>query len=474
MTRARVGKHQRRICLRKKHQVPGRPDIPILTDFYSILAMTSLTRKMNKPVDDSKATGQTERPTRKVVVLVHGMGLLRRNDMLLTCVNAISSWMDQNKKPWKKDLPEHVRLVETKHFKDAENKEPISSSVVLKAADQEWKFVEAFWAGSFDPPTFNLMIGWTLNRLIAQLVVLIRRLVVDGLFPFLLLIGFTFLWFPIQLVLTIIGLSVFLAAAPIKAVYQVLTIYHWVLDMPDDFRRAIPLVAIIAAAAAVFGYAVISTDGNIGERIGWGVFWIFVVPFVGAFLYGLAKSIKESRNLTSNPNEEANANDAETVNSPRSGFNRFTDRTKTNTDRFLRRGISPMILAWLVFLRVQARLYRQVDELIIIDFISRISRLNNDRAYLGLSGGETEKGRARELFSTTILLFTLQVFHAINALATIPLYIVGIVLMIPAMFLVWLLSFAAGIPWVKDFVNFVKSRLDAFLENTSLFKERHA
>ena len=414
-------------------------------------------------------------PKRKVVVLVHGMGLPRRNDMLLTCVNAVASWMDRNKKDWPHGH-QHVQLTETRHYKDDKQKEPISSSIVLSAADQEWKIVEAYWADSFDPPRFNPMIGWTINRLIRQLFLLIRRLVVDGLVPFFLLMFFAFLWLPVQLVFTIIALPVLFLIAVAKTVFG---IYALALVRPDTLWRALLAGALVLGAIAVFVLQVLLREGDIGSKLfaslGWTIVYVISAPIVYRLTSTLIRPTGERTQSSSSSGrhegEQSNTDLAPVsaeeqgqrprmpgrarvlIAGSREGLGQSVERAGQATQRVLDLGLVPMLLAWLVFLRLQAWLYRHVDERLIIEFISRNSRTEQSRTIRSWL----------ELLWTTVLLVALQGFHAINAMATIPLYVAGIVLMFPAMFLVWLLSFAAGVPRVGDLVDFITGRIDAFL-----------
>ncbi|MBI2867483.1 MAG: hypothetical protein HYX97_04005 [Chloroflexi bacterium] len=92
--------------------------------------------------------------TKKGVVLIHGMGRQSKNDMLLRATNAITSylslWGDASKVTIERGL------------KDESTKE--RSRITVRYADQEWVFVEAWWAKSFEEPKLEPMLGWTALR----------------------------------------------------------------------------------------------------------------------------------------------------------------------------------------------------------------------------------------------------------------------------------------------------------------------
>ena len=147
--------------------------------------------------------------TSKVVIYVHGIGRTRRGVSARMLADAVINWIQRHR------LDSAAHKAEYSVDEELEGTE--LKAVTVAFPPQRWKFMEAYWADAFEPPLFDPIIGWTVNRVVSQSFAQILRLVralYSLTIPFLLPLIFFLLWLPsmalaiIILALVIWGVSI--------------------------------------------------------------------------------------------------------------------------------------------------------------------------------------------------------------------------------------------------------------------------
>jgi hypothetical protein len=124
----------------------------------------------------------TEALKKKTVILVHGLGDIKKNSLLFKVADVIAAWMERHASPRRTvKQPEQLTLDEHLNGDGA-------SSVDLKFQGQHWEFLEVWWADAVEPPAFDPLIGWTFQRATSQLFALIRAMVQQSVLPFILVV----------------------------------------------------------------------------------------------------------------------------------------------------------------------------------------------------------------------------------------------------------------------------------------------
>lgn len=98
-------------------------------------------------------------PSKKVVIVVHGMGKRKKSSFLLDVANPILRWLQHTGK-----IEVHV---EPNLKTNDQMQEP--SEVLLSTEEQSWLFTEAYWSDSFIAPAFDPMVGWVFWRFLLHI-----------------------------------------------------------------------------------------------------------------------------------------------------------------------------------------------------------------------------------------------------------------------------------------------------------------
>jgi hypothetical protein len=386
---------------------------------------------------------------RKALIVVHGMGSPKKHSVLFTVTNAIANWMDlhgtrPNNNTLQPEIEETPRAEGPGEVKDEDQNLP-PSRVVLSFENQKWLFVEVWWARSFDAPLFDPMIGWTVRRFVAHLTALAWSLVIQSLGPLVLLPSLLLLSLPVIVVAVLASLTVLLVWA------LVILPYWWILKklwrpgvsltalkvnyaLYGFMRLAIPLLGLAFSvlvplllipgaieARAVTGFVIFGVLVSGGSSLS-RILRVYPTRFEGALIV---------RQLMNTPGIWDAAETGINLPGRNSPWNPlFYFVATASAIKFVYRPFSNAL--------------KQVDENLILARIGRTERWT-------------------ERIGLVALLTLLVIFDGLNALVNISLYLGGVFLIVPAMFLVWVLSLVGGIPRVPALVNFIKGRLDSFL-----------
>lgn len=425
---------------------------------------------------------ERSRKKKKYVILVHGMGTPKKNSMLLTVVDAIARWMDHHKA--KNVQSQQVQLEE--HLVDTG-----PSTIDLSFADQHWKFVEVWWASSFDAPTFDPMIGWTVRRFIAHLTTLALSLVRNSILPLIVFIALGPIYiFVFALTLAtlyfslLIGLVVSTLLTPILFVFfSVKRSKEFRLLAQRNWPAYVGAAGLVASLYPALTYILPESDFLEGATIGAVVLGVF---YLLSNTEQRSDELERSR-LRSSATRDHFFHRIAGLESRQITYDFPLPSTAEEPGGLVDYDLSDLFepdFLWDVsrgpgalfrpaqFVRITATAYRgwavrvarsfykclrwagrNMDEQLILERIWAPLRV--DRKSI------TVRFWAR---SNLFVLYVLTlVFHGLNAAATVPLYVTGAFLITPAMFLVWLLSFLRGMPRIADFVIFLKRRLDSFI-----------
>lgn len=290
--------------------------------------------------------------------------------------------------------------------------------------------MEVWWAKSFEAPLFDPMVGWTVRRFIEHLARLTWAVFHYSLQPF------------VQLVLLALAYLLILAVTlpvllPVLILFILLLPYLLIFSLLGQrlTRRRVLVGVLVTALIMIYAlFLALGTGSLVQNALAGGAFLS-----LGANL--LARFVIERQQPDTQALAEGRAFAQVLQVSTRPEDLLGKDRP-WDPRFYLYRG--PALPFARFILRRLARSLRNVDERFLVQGIARTTSL-------------AEKVRL------SALLIILVVFHGLNALATIPVYLAGVLLILPLMFFVWVLSLVGGVPKIADLVNLIKKRLDAFL-----------
>lgn len=184
----------------------------------------------------------------RAVILVHGMGQTSKHSMLLSLADAVANWMDRYRlPPVESAIPETFTKKAVRGLRnliknrfggpygpdavassfgsnqpkmDVQLEGPGLPSISLEFNNQHWKFIEVWWADSFDAPLFDPMIGWTVQRFVIHLITLAGALLKNSILPLVILtLGLTLTY--------TLGLISGVAVLAIQVLLWVLKLIFW-------------------------------------------------------------------------------------------------------------------------------------------------------------------------------------------------------------------------------------------------------
>lgn len=392
---------------------------------------------MADPTERSVLIVDKQPSQKKAVILIHGMGTQSKNTMLLVVAGAVASWMDRHRN---RSRPAHYQpQLEERLCKDA------PSSIDLTFAGQRWRFIEAYWANSFDKPLFDPMIGWTAQRFVFHLWALGTSTLFHTLVPFLVAIGLFAAYLAFVLVPTALLLLPLLLAFAISSAVGIVLLPFVLRNLTG--RVFVVGALIITVGSFTYLLRVVSPEGwwanrhpGVGASVWVSIFASMVLAVVVQFL--LRRIVKAQPQPAEDPVGTPSRLQRIQLSSTRPE-RLLPKNTVVDPRYYLAHGPAAIVWKWLGDWTTGA--LRAFDEHLLAERL------------FSLQCGVWERVRVG------VLVFFQGLFHVGNALVSVAIYFTGVFLIIPVIFLVWALSLGRAIPAVRKLVEGIKKRLDAFL-----------
>lgn len=386
----------------------------------------------------------------KVVLIIHGMGDNRKNALLYSVVNSLTTWIDIQRC--------RERLAIDAPLLDVRLKETKPSSITLSFADQCWKFMDVWWAKSFDAPGYDPMIGWTTKRIWDHLRALIGRLAWASLLPLVLLIGFA-----LTLLLSLVASFIVIAlSVPGSLIWQIARFVGRASrndrsPAGSGYEVLRLVVMVVVFGVIIYVYAGDFTAYLYGDSYRFrgayrilyaAVTAIVLVPMIQVFVaIASARAMKptsaEESVVSTMPESSLGAMRAVVEQATTEPNVIFRSDTPASPLYYFSKGPLSGLVAW-----TRAILTKRLNELDEGILLERL--LSPDASVL-------EKGRLG------CLLVLLIVYHFLNAAITIMLYLAALVLFIPLMFALWTLSLLSVLPRIPEVVQAIRRGVDGFL-----------